>query len=154
MVISTQKSVCSTQMRQFNAKKTSVQHTRQFRKKCQFNTFVSSISKTVSSTQKPSAQYTHQVITKKPSVQDQKRSVQHIDGVEQTPFLCCTYGYFVLNWRFFCVELTGCLNWRFFFWWTDAFCVLNWKISGAEKVWSLCWTKGSLWNWGVLDSQL
>lgn len=28
--------------------------------------------------------------------------------------------------------------------------VLNWGILGAEKVLSLCWTEGSVWNWGVL----
>ena len=30
--------------------------------------------------------------------------------------------------------------------WTEGFSVLNWGISGAEKMWSLCWT--DVLNWG------
>ena len=72
-----------------------------------------------------------------------KRSVYHKKGQFNTKNLQKIA--LVLNWRLFNVELMGVLNWHFLCWtddfqcWTDAFDVLNWRILGAEKKWSLCW---------------
>ena len=82
---------CSTwQIRESNTKKSSVQHTGQFKtKKRQFNT--------------------------------------NLFGV-----------FRVLSWRFLCVELTGVLNWCFFFFWTDGSWVV--KRSGLFTLdWCISW---------------
>ena len=100
-----------------------------------------------------------------PSVQYKKR--QFNTAVSSTHEKMCWTDFFVLNWRFLCVELTFfVLNWRFC--WSEAFCVelmlfgveltgvlnwrffvLNWRTLRAEKKWSLCWTDDIVLNWGV-----
>ena len=57
-----------------------------------------------------------------------------------------TAGFLMLNSRFFVVELSRVL--KSVVGWTEGFLVLNF---GAEKVWLLCWTEGSVWKWGALE---
>ena len=90
---------------------------------------VSSIHKTlqintpISSTH-PSVRHSPQFNLKK-----KKPSVQHHNWRA-----CWTEGY---------VELEDLLNWGMC--WTEWFLVLNWRILGSEKVWSLCWS--DVLNW-------
>ena len=65
-----------------------------------------------------------------------KTSVQHTDA-----FYVLNWRFYVLNWRF-CV-----VNWRV--WRTDAFNLLIWRISGAKKNWSWCWT--DMFNYELLN---
>ena len=86
--------------------------------------------------------------------------------VELRAFWCGTQGGLVLKWEGFWCETEGCIELRGFwcgndglevraFWcgtegflcWTEGFSLLNWGISGAETVWSLCGT--DVLNWGV-----
>ena len=93
--------------------------------------------------QKPlgSTSKTPQFNFKKPSVPHQKplgstsKTPQTKNsGVELRGFWCRTEGFWCST------EGLRC--------WTEGFLVLNWGISGAEKVWSWCWT--DMLNWGGL----
>ena len=78
-------------------------------------------------------------------------SIQHKDHWKEVALLCRTD---------FCVELTDLLNWRFLFvlnWRvcrTNAFYVLKWQISAAEKKWPfcvevMCWTDECVESRGI-----
>ena len=118
--------------------------------------------KSVSSTQKS-------LISTHLSVQHQKHFSSTHPSVPHWG-VCWTEGFLVLNWRFLGFELRGVLNWgcvelrvcwseaflmlNWGMCWTEGFfgaelrCKLNWRISGAKKVFPcvelMCWNDGGL----------
>ena len=78
---------------------------------------------------------------KKPSVQHQKHQFNTL-----TLFMCWTEGFICWTDAF--------LSWTDdFLYWTDAFDLMIWRIFGAEKDLSWCWTD-QLFNWGFLHKNL
>ena len=128
----------------------SVQHTRQFNRSVQHKKATPfQPQKSVSPTQKVSVQQKC-VSSTRPSVQQKNRqfntlvsstpktiSSTHKKGVLSWPFLCWSYGSYVLNWRVCWADSFYLLNWRVC--WFDAFYMLNWRIVLNGRFFVLNW---------------